>query len=216
MNTPKKLIKRGFKVIHGNPTHEETLLKAGINRAQAIMVAIDDKAAAVVTVLTCRTLSRRLLITATANSDDMIDKLTRAGADRVVSPFHVAAQFVLLSTTRPEISAFIEYVLFNYQTGLETADLHMEDDSPWIGDTIESLRLDRLFRAGVIGIRLADGETYIYAPSAQHVIQPQEVLIVVTPMTYFDEMRAAAHGSTTKRPKDPAEHQSSTKWHMVT
>ncbi len=197
----KELLQRGFRVIHGDPTNEETLRKAGTHRAQAIMVSIDSRANSVLTVLNCRALSKRLLITATANSDDMIDKLTRAGADRVVSPFHVSAQFVLLSTTRPDISAFLQYVLYNYRTGLETADLHMEEDSPWIGDTIESLKLDRLFNAGVIGIRQADKESYIYAPPHDYVISAHEVLIVVTPMKYFDEIRATAHGSATKRPK---------------
>lgn len=194
------LLKRGFRVVQGNPTQEETLRKAGVERAQAIMISIEDRAESVVTVLTCRALSKRLLITATANTDDMIDKLRRAGADSVVSPFHVAAQFVLLATTRPEISDFMKSVLFNYETGLETTELYMENDSPWIGETIESLRLERLFRAGVIGIRGADRETYLYAPPKDYVIQAQEVLIVITPMNYSDELLASAHGSFRRRP----------------
>lgn len=194
-------LKRGFRVIHGNPSKEETLLKAGVDRAQAIMISIEDKATAVLSVLSSRTLSKRLLITVTAHTDDMVDKLTRSGADRVVSPFHVAAQFVLLSTTRPEIAEFLQYVLYNDLTGLETAELYMEEDSPWIGETLESLRLNRLFRAGVIGIRKADRETFMYAPPLNYIIKAHEVLIVITPMTFFDEMRATAVGSTTKRPK---------------
>lgn len=196
----REWLKRGFRVIHGNPTKEETLQKAGVDRAQAIMISIEDKAAAVLTVLTARTMSKRLLVTVTATTDDMIEKLQRSGADRVLSPFHVAAQFVLLSTTRPEIAEYLQYVLYNEITGLETAELYMEDDSPWIGETIESLRLNRLFRAGVIGIRRADRESFIYAPSIEHVIQAHEVLIVVTPMAFFDEMRATATGDTNKRP----------------
>ncbi len=194
------LLARGFRVIHGSPTLEETLHKAGVPRAQAIMVALDDRAASVVTVLSCRALSKRLLITATANSDDMIDKLKRAGADSVVSPFQVAAQFVLLASIQPETSQFMKYVLFNYETGLETTELYMETDSPWIGETIESLRIDRLFRAGVIGVRLADRQTYLYAPSGDYVIKADEVLIVVVPMIYSDELASSAHGSISKRP----------------
>jgi len=196
----REWLKRGFRVIHGNPTKEETLKKAGVDRAQAIMISIDDKAAAVLTVLSARSLSKRLLITVTATTDDMIEKLTRSGADRVMSPFHVAAQFVLLSTTRPEIAEFLQYVLYNEITGLETAELYMEDDSPWIGETLESLRLNRLFRAGIVGIRRADRESFVYAPPVDHVIQPHEVLIVITPMAFFDEMRATATGDTNKRP----------------
>lgn len=197
----REWLKRGFRVIHGDPTKEETQEKARVKHAQAIMISIEDKAAAVLTVLTARSMSKRLLISVSANTDDMIEKLERSGADRVLSPFHVAAQFVLLSTTRTDIAEFLQYVLYNEQTGLETAELYMEDDSPWIGETIESLRLTRLFRAGVIGIRNQDRETFTYAPPLDHIIQPHEVLIIITPMSFFDEMRDSATGQTDKRPK---------------
>jgi Trk K+ transport system NAD-binding subunit len=193
------LLKRGFRVIHGNPTHEQTLRKAGVNRALATMVSIQDNAASVMAVLNSRALSKRLLITATAYTDEMVEKLHRAGADRVASPFNIAAQYVLLSTTRPAVSDFLQYVLYNYRAQIETTELYMQNDSPWIGSTIEDLRLERLFRAGVIGIRKIDG-SYIYAPPVTYEIQEQDVLIVVTPMNYSDELRTAAHGSATRRP----------------
>jgi voltage-gated potassium channel len=193
------LLRLGFRVIHGNPAQESVLRKAGVARALAVMVTSEDQASSVLTVINCRALSKRLLITATAQGEDMIPKLRRAGADRVVTPFQVAAQFVLLATTRPAVSDFVQYVVYNYSVRLETTELYMQDDSPWIGQTLESLLLDRLFRAGVVGIRLADGQ-YLYAPPADYVLQPHEVLIVVTPMEHSDELRITAHGSVTKRP----------------
>ncbi|MEO8612304.1 MAG: NAD-binding protein [Chloroflexota bacterium] len=195
----EELLARGFRVIQGNTVQESILKKAGIEHSLAIMVAIEDDAASVLTVLNCRALSKRLLITATAQSDEMMPKLHRAGADRVIGPFQVAAQFVLLATTRPAVSDFLQYVVYNYAAGIETAELYMQHDSPWIGRSIESLLLDRLFRAGVIGIRQADGQ-YIYAPPGDYVLQEHEVLIVVTPMEHSDELRITAHASASGRP----------------
>ena len=196
----ERWLERGFRVIHGDPTKEITLKKAGIARAQAVMISAQDKAAAVLTVLSARNISKSLLISVTATTDDMIEKLQRSGADRVVSPFHVAAQFVLLSTTRPEIADFLQHVLYNEITGLETAELYMEDDSPWIGKTIRELALSMRYRAGVVGIRRANRRDFLYAPPPEHQVQAQEVLIVITPMEYFDEMRANATGHKDKRP----------------
>ena len=77
----------------------------------------------------------------------------------------------------------------------------MEDDSPWIGSTIRELALcDALSRRcgwhptgqGALGFE--------YAPPLDYVIQPYEVLIIITPMQYFDEMRAKATGEKNKRP----------------
>ena len=196
----QRWLKRGFSVIHGNPTRENVLKKAGVDRAQALMISTQDKAAAVLTVLSSRSISKPLLISVTATTDDMIEKLKRSGADRVVSPFHVAAQFVLLSTTRPEIADFMQHVLYNEITGLETAELYMEDDSPWIGQCIRDLALSIRYRAGVIGIRHSKSTNFLYAPPLDYVIQPHEVLIVITPMQFFDEMRARATGHKDKRP----------------
>ena len=199
-NLAQQWIERGFHVIHGSPSREEVLRKAGVERAQALMISVSDKAAAVLTVLSARSISKSLLISVTARTDDMIDKLQRSGADRVVSPFHVAAQFVLLSTTRPEIADFMQHVLYNEITGLETAEFYMEEDSPWIGQSLAGLALTRRYDAGVIGIRHANNRDYHYAPAPDYVIGPHEVLIVITPMRHFDEMRRDATGGADKRP----------------
>lgn len=195
-----ELIKRGFRVVHGNPSSEEVLLKAGIKRAQAIMVALDKKADAVLTVITSRSMNKHLLITATANTDDMIEKLELAGADRVLSPFHVAARFVLLTTTRPELSGYVDAVLYNYQTGLETTEIYTEKDCAWIGKTISELHLGKDYDAGVIGIRQADRKTFVYAPPSDYIIHQHEVLIIVTPMKHSDTIRDVAHGGIVKAP----------------
>jgi voltage-gated potassium channel len=199
-NWTKELISRGFRVIYGSSTDEKILAKAGIKRAQAIMVTLEDEAQSVLTILNSRSVNKQLLITATAYSDDMVTKLERAGADRVVSPFHVAASFMLLATTAPDISDFIRYVLFNYQAGIETTELYMETDSPWIGRTIGSLNLQAQFKAGVIGIRMAQKTNFIYAPDEHYVIEPNEVLVIITPMKYADKLRDLAHGNESKRP----------------
>ena len=194
-----ELIERGFRVVQGFPSQEGVLRKAGVERALAIMVAIEDDASSVLTVLNCRGFSKRLLITATAQTETMIPKLRRAGADRVVTPFQIAAQFTLLATTRPAVSDFLQYVVYNYHAQLETTELYMQDDSPWIGSSIETLNLTDKFKAGVIGIRKEDG-TFHYAPAPDFVLKPHHVLIVVTPMKFADELRTLAHGSVTRRP----------------
>ncbi|MBI5669408.1 MAG: NAD-binding protein [Chloroflexi bacterium] len=194
-----ELRERGFRVVYGDPTAEPVLRQAGVERALAIMVAVDDPAASVLTVLNCRVMSKRLLITAAAPNDDMITRLQRAGADRVVGSFQAAAAYVLLAATRPAVSEFLQHILFNPQVGIETTELYMQDNSPWIGWTINALHLRQRYRAGVIGLRLADGR-YRYAPPGDHVLGENEVLIVVTPMEFSDELRETAHGSETKRP----------------
>jgi len=90
-------------------------------------------------------------------------------------------------------------VIFNYHTGLETTELYMQDNSPWIGKTVEELLLERIFRAGVLGIRKQNGH-YVYAPSGSYQINAHEILIITVPMANSDELRSVAHGSESNRP----------------
>lgn len=191
---------RGFRVIHGDITEDSTLRLAGVDRALAIMIAVEDRGKSVLTTLSCRALNRELLIVSTADTDDMIPRLRRAGADRVVTALRIAAQFVLLATTRPVVSDFMQYVLYNYEAGVETTELYMQDNSPWIGKAIDELELGDSYRAFIIGIRLHD-ETFEYAPPGQRVLQMGEVLIVITPMEHADTLRLIAHGGESRRPR---------------
>ncbi len=130
----------------------------------------------------------------------MVPKLRRAGADRVVSPFRIAAQLVLLATTQPAVSDFLQYVLYNHDAGIETTELYMQDNTPWIGKSLGELHLDQDYHAAVVGIRIDEGR-FIYAPPPTHQIAIGQVLIVIMPMDRSDDLRLVAHGGQSRRPR---------------
>jgi K+/H+ antiporter YhaU regulatory subunit KhtT len=82
---------------------------------------------------------------------------------------------------------------------LETTEIYMEDDSLWIGKTIADLGLND-YEAGVVGVRQADRKRFVYAPPSDYRIKDHEVLIIVTPMDYSDEIRNSAYGGSSRRP----------------
>jgi voltage-gated potassium channel len=195
----ERLLGLGFRVVMGGITDEDTLARAGAGRALAIMISLDNEADTVLAVINARSLSERLLITATANSDEHIHKIERAGADRVFNPFSIAAQFMLLTATRPVVSKFFQYVLYNRADQIETTELYMDDSSAWIGKSIADLQLVQSFQIHVIGVRQVDG-TFRYAPPEAYEIRAHEVLIIVVPMAYANELHIIAHGNASKQP----------------
>ncbi|MDX2075094.1 MAG: NAD-binding protein [bacterium] len=199
MELVTELRQQGFKVIYGNPTHELTLKNAGIDKALAILITLEDRAVNLLTVLTARTLNKNLFIV-TAGDESVRMQLQKAGADRIVNPFRIAAEAILLATMRPVVSDFLNHILFNYQTGIETTELYIQEDSNWIGRSIAELALDTHYNAWVVGVRLLNGK-FIFAPNRNYVIHLHEVLIVITPMQYADLLRELAHGQADKRPR---------------
>ena len=74
-----------YRVV-GDATEDDVLREAGIERAKALIVALNSDADAVYVTLSARSFSNDLHIIARANSPEAESKLHRAGASSVVNP----------------------------------------------------------------------------------------------------------------------------------
>lgn len=77
----------GLSYLIGDPTAEHVLRAAGIERARGLISAVDSDADNVYIVLTARSLNPEVFIVARASESAAADRLYRAGANRVISPY---------------------------------------------------------------------------------------------------------------------------------
>ena len=80
-----------YPTVLGDVTDDQVLAAAGIDRARALIAALDTDADNVYVTLSARALRPDLVIIARARSGSSTSKLLRAGADRVVNPQRIAA-----------------------------------------------------------------------------------------------------------------------------
>jgi voltage-gated potassium channel len=89
--------------IEGDATHEQLLLDAGIKKAKGLLALLGSDPENVFLVLSARELNPTLHIIARANDPLVENKLLKAGADTVISPFTTAgiqvANDMLMATT---------------------------------------------------------------------------------------------------------------------
>ncbi|HWR72677.1 MAG TPA: potassium channel family protein, partial [Nitrospirota bacterium] len=85
----EKLESEQYPFIRGNATEDETLLKAGIKRAKGLIAVVTSDTENVYITLTARGLNPDLYILARAGEDGSDIKLQRAGANKVISPYHI-------------------------------------------------------------------------------------------------------------------------------
>ena len=78
---------RGFTVLQGDATLDETLEEAGIHQCRALVAALPSNAANLYVILSARGLAPRTRLIARADSEEAEGKLRLAGADQVVSPY---------------------------------------------------------------------------------------------------------------------------------
>ncbi len=80
------LREKGIRSIVGDATSSKILKSAGIERARAIAVAMDDDAKNLFTVITAKSLNDKIIIATRANDEFLREKLKEAGAKFVATP----------------------------------------------------------------------------------------------------------------------------------
>ena len=82
----------GYLVVEGDATDDATLRAGGITRAKGLVATIDSDAQNVYVILSARALNPGLFVVGRASTPSAEEKLARAGADRVVSPYTMAGR----------------------------------------------------------------------------------------------------------------------------
>ncbi|MFB6361730.1 MAG: TrkA family potassium uptake protein [Halobacteriales archaeon] len=88
---------RDVPVLVGDSSDEETLLRAQIEDAAAVLVAINNDPEDALAVLTARQLNPNIWIIAGATNRENIEKLRRVGADVGISPATIGGHLLVES-----------------------------------------------------------------------------------------------------------------------
>ncbi len=91
------LAEEGFDVLTDDPSGEDALTRAKIDRARAVVAATNEDAQDALAVLTARQLNPTVRIVAAATHRENSEKLRRAGADTVISPTTIGGHLLATS-----------------------------------------------------------------------------------------------------------------------
>lgn len=165
----------GWPFVIGDATDDDVLKSAGIERAASLTTVLATDADNLYVVLSARMLTPQVKIVARAVDEKAVEKLERAGATRVVSPFRTGAVKMARFMLNPSIEDFIE-IADNRGNELELADIQISPESTYVG--LKLMETD--FRARgvmVIGIRRVSGSR-LMPPPGDAVIQAGDCLFV--------------------------------------
>ena len=112
----------GHLVVLGDATTDAILRQAGVERARGLVTAIDTDALNVYVILSARQLNPGLTIIGRANTLEAEEKLLRAGADRIVSPYTRAGHRMAELAVRPGVVDYLDAALDHREAafGLES------------------------------------------------------------------------------------------------
>ncbi len=155
---------RGWLHIVGDATDDEVLCRAGIVFAKSLAAVLPTDADNVYVVLSARLLNAKLQIIARAGDEKAVEKMERAGANRVVSPYSSGATKMARFMLNPSVEDFLE-VTDQHGSQLELADIQVSENSPLAGKRLMDTALGER-GVMIIGIRRADGERLMPPPAS--------------------------------------------------
>lgn len=162
----------------GDATEEEVLEKAGIERAQGLIVALPhDKDNLVITVIVHQRFPR-MRIVARAADERFSERMLRAGAQSTVSPSRIGGLRMASEGIRPHVVGFLDLMLKAQSQTLRVEQIEVAGP-PWAGLPLKDLQLHNNFNLLVLAVKsIATNEMWVNPPD-NFVVQPGSALIML-------------------------------------
>ncbi|NES87122.1 MAG: potassium channel protein [Moorea sp. SIO2B7] len=167
----------GYMVVEGDATLDESLLAAKIDKAICLVAALRSDAENLYTVLSAKTLNPKIRAIARASTEEAVQKLQRAGADAVVSPYITGGRRLAAAALRPQVMDFVDGILTGTDRSFYMEEFLIDAEScPCVGQTLREARLRSQSGALVLAIRRLDG-TLMAGPTGDTSLMEGDLLI---------------------------------------
>lgn len=151
-----------YVVLEGDATLDDTLQAARIDKALCIVAALSSDAENLYTVLSAKTLNPKIRAIARASTEEALQKLQRAGADEVVSPYITGGKRLAAAALRPQVVDFVDGILTGADRSFYMEEFRIGDGNcPYIGQTLREARLRSQSGALILAIRRYDRELIV-------------------------------------------------------
>lgn len=170
--------REGFVAVEGDATQDHVLMQAGIERAKGLVSVVNTDAENLYIVLTARGLNKDLYIVARAGEEGSEQKLMRAGANRVSSPYLIGAMQVAQVLLRPKVVDFLELATKSEHLDLQIEEITIEKGSQFDGKTPCQCGLNQDRGLIVVGVKRRSGHLD-FNPGPEVMLGEGDTLIVL-------------------------------------
>lgn len=182
----------GHLFVLGSATRDDVLLRAGVTRARAVVVASGSDADNVYITLTARELHPPLEIHARGESDVALRRLLQAGATRAVSAHQLGGVRMAHALLRPSVVEFVELTRPRVGEEVDLEEVRIGPGSRSIGLTVRALE-QRVPRLRVVGLKRAEGRMEL-VPGEDTAIAAGDLLVVIGERTSVEQIAQISSG----------------------
>ena len=151
-NAVNQALERGDLGLFGDAADDDTLKRAGIERAKGLIVTTASDATNLFVIMTARLLNPKLFIVSRAGDEASVAKLLRAGADRAMSPYAVGGRRLAHMMLTPRVVDFFETALKAGDHSLNIGDILVTEIMMAAGKSLAQLRAGQDAGATVLAV----------------------------------------------------------------
>ncbi len=171
--------REGILVVLGEATEDDTLRRAGIDKARTLISTLPDEAQNVYLTLTARDMNKGMQIIARADYEEGVKKLKRAGASHVVTPHVLGGIRMAMASLRPNVVDFMHSTSLG-EGGLTIEEMVVPEACRYVGKTLVETNLKQDYGVTVIGIK-KPGQDMNIGPGPSTILQGKDILVVLGP-----------------------------------
>lgn len=183
----------GMLAIAADATRDDSLREAGVLRARGLIAALPSDAENLFIILSAKALNPKLTVVTRVSEEEAGEKLRRAGADTVFTPYAMAGRQLADALLRPHVVEFLDFAGTNIDSKVTTEQVNVAPGSPLIGKTIAQLPELRNADILLLAIRRQGGET-IFNPPPESSIAAGDFLIVMGERPGLQKLEQAMTG----------------------
>jgi len=168
-----------FLYVLGDPSEDDILKEAGLDRARGVLLSLPKDEANLYVTITTRSLNPRVPIVAKAADVKAESKMKKAGADYVVSPSFIGGMRMVSQMVRPAVASFLDTMLYDREHVLRFEEVLVRAGSPLAGKTVAEARIGERTGALLVAIMRGEAKKYEFNPPPERKIQDNDILIIV-------------------------------------
>ncbi len=178
--------------LNGDAASDEVLKQAGVERARGLITVMSSDADNLYTTMSARLLNKKLFIVARVEDPKAEQKLRRAGANRVVSPYQIGGVRLAQAVLRPTVVDFIELATQTEHLKLQIEEARVGPASPLAGATLKDSRIRAGLQVLVVAIKKGVGEM-VFNPQPETVIEAGDIIVAIGDREHLDQLEKLAN-----------------------
>lgn len=183
----------GMIAVAADATQDASLREAGVLRAKGLIAALPSDAENLFIILSAKTLNPGLTVVTRASEEEAGEKLRRAGADTVLTPYTMAGQQLADALLRPHVLQLLGFARGNIGPKVTMEQVCVAPKLEFTKKTLGGLLGPRKSDVIVLAIRKQGGEI-VFNPAAEFEVSMGDFLIVMGEQPSLQSLEEALAG----------------------